>query len=540
MRLYDLMAEAFRAEGATDLFTLIGRGNMHFLMSMEAGGGRLVHVRHEAAAVGMADGWARSSGRVGVCAVTSGPGLTQAGTQLVAAARGRCPLVVFAGDSPGSNQDYVQRAFAGATECGFETVADPDSAVAVVHRAFFRARSEQRPVVLSVPTGLGEPSTERPAGSGRLVWPRQRLAPDPMRVREALAALRAASRPVLLCGRGTLGSGLRDDLVTLGERVGALLATTLPAKGLFYGEPFDAGLAGLFATDTALELFARADCVLGIGTSFDPYTIQKGRLFPDARFVQVDCAAPQPMGDGRMADVYVQGEASAVVAQLLEALEADGGRRSSGYRTGEVRGRLEKPSIDDEEFDLEPGTVDPRRIVERLDELLPPDIGVVSGSGHSFAFAAMHLHTPRWPSVYAHHFGAIGQGLPAAIGMAVALDRPVVLFIGDGSLMMYLAELETAARYNLPILVVVLNDAALGAEFHQLRSKGYDPGPAAYPSAEFAGVAQHLGCRGRTVRDQASLDESVADFLGTPGPCLLDVRVSRSVLSLPYRRTHFR
>ena len=318
----------------------------------------------------------------------------------------------------------------------------------------------------------------------------------------------------------------------------ARLATTLLAKGWLAEEPYHAGISGLFATRAATELFAEADCVIGIGASLSPYTTEHGYLYPNARFVHLDNRPHVIMGDGRGADCYVQGDAR-VSVESLERLLAERGVQSTGYHTPQTTQALAQP-IDPRQFDVQPGLVDPREAVTCLDECLPPETGVVIGGGHFISFPYMHMRKPRPTFLSTIHFGCIGQGVGTAIGAVVARgNQPTVLVDGDASTLMHVVEIETAARYRLPLLAVVLNDEALGAEYHKLRAHGLEQDLARITTPDLGAVARAFGGRGAQARSVAELQGAVKEFLAEPGPMIVDVRVSREVVSVPYRRVHF-
>jgi thiamine pyrophosphate-dependent acetolactate synthase large subunit-like protein len=303
--------------------------------------------------------------------------------------------------------------------------------------------------------------------------------------------------------------------------------------------PYYAGIAGLYATRTAIELFADADCVIGVGASLNQHTLEGGYLFPNARYIQIDLRPNLVMGNGRTADCYLQGDARLTV-ETLEGLLAEEGVSGTGFRTADVRSVLSEYEPDPRDFELEPGTVDPRRAAALLDEALPAEVGVVLGNAHSSAIASLFMTERRAVQWYTSAFGCIGQTLPTAIGGAVALrPTPMAVIDGDASVMMHIAELDTAARLGAKLLIAVLNDQALGAEYQKFVAKGMAAGSAVIPTPDLGAVAQALGCRGRLITELDDIKPGVEEFLGGDGPMLLDIRVSKTVASVPYRRMHF-
>ena len=269
----DILAQAFAAEGVDTLFTLMGDANMYWSASMADNQKvRLIHARHEHCCVAMADAYARATGKIGVGSVTCGPGYTQIMTALAMAARGNAPVVVFAGDAPIGASWYIQSIdqapLALATGAHFVPVRTIDRALDCVREAFYVARAERRPVVLSVPLDLQTeefPYLPDYTPSTDLMPRAQVLRPDPALVDEIVAMVAEAERPIVLGGRGAMWSGAKGVLESMAQEAGALLATTLLGKGLFDGNPFALDIAGTFATDLGRELFAESDLVIAAG-----------------------------------------------------------------------------------------------------------------------------------------------------------------------------------------------------------------------------------------------------------------------------------
>jgi len=288
-----------------------------------------------------------------------------------------------------------------------------------------------------------------------------------------------------------------------------------------------------------MKLFEKADCVIALGASLNPYTLQGGYLYPNARVVQVDVAPHVLMGTERGADCYIQGDA-ALTATAIEERLARAGVSNEGFRTAEVRRALRDAERDPAEFEIEPGTLDPREVARVIDEKLPETVGVVVGAGHCFSFPAMVMKKPRSPNVYCSAFGCIGQALPTAIGVGMAMKgAPVAHIEGDGGAMQNIQELDTAARMGLKILFMIFNDEGFGAEFHKLRAKGEDPALGLIRSPDFGDVGRVFGCRGRLARTLEDLGAGIDEFLAGDGPMVLDIRISRNVISIPYQRTQF-
>jgi thiamine pyrophosphate-dependent acetolactate synthase large subunit-like protein len=540
------MAAAFVAEGATDVFGMMGDANMHWMNALAQRGVNLYEVRHEGSGLGMADGWARATGRPGVVTTTSGPGVSQLATSMVVANRARTPLVAFCGEvalgDEGAVQFLDQRRFAAAVEAEFIRVSRPDQAEEAVQQAFYLARTRSRPVMLSAPIDV---QTEEAEGAGEYVpstalIPGSRLRPDPAQIMAAAELIRSSKKVVVIAGRGARRADAGEAVLKLQNHTGALLATTLQAKNwLCDRTEFHVGLSGLYGSKPAMELLQDADCVIAVGASLNNHTIVHGYLFPDAKYVQIDTSDGVVIGTGAAADCYIRADADLALRELNREL-ARQAVKVEGFHTPQVRERLAAAAAPPEKYEGELGRLDPREVIHILDEELPGDMGLVLGSGHQVDHGTMLFQRSREVQSNYGMFGAIGQAPLLAIGKLIADGRkPGFVVEGDASFLMHLPEFETACRYQVPLLVVVMNDEALGAEYHKAAAKGLDPELAVIGVPDLGPVATALGGRGATVRTPGELKAALADYTASPGPFVLDVRITRSVVSAPYRRLLF-
>jgi thiamine pyrophosphate-dependent acetolactate synthase large subunit-like protein len=548
MKVSDALACAFVKEGVTTVFGLMGNGNMYWWHALDQHPEVAIYeTRHEGPALTMAEGWARATGQPGICTVTQGPGLSQLATALIVAARARVPMVIFAGDTalddPHGVQQFDQARFVEATEAGFVPIWKASEAEEAVRTAFYRARVESRPIVLNAPMDIQaedyDGDIDEYQTSSTLLPGRQRVQPDPDLLRETVGVIAQSKKPVVVVGQGAAAAGAGQGITRLADRIGALLATTLPMKGWLGDSEYHVGVSGLYATRTAIELFADADVVLGVGASLNHYTTEHGYIFPNARYIQIDVKPSIVMGTGRRADYYIQGDAK-VAVELLDQQLAEQGVSNTGFRTAETRAMLAEYDPDPREFKLEPGTVDPRQVASILDDLLPSEVGVVHGTGHCSGITAIFMRKPRKLTWTVNTFGCIGQAMPTAIGACVALKgEPLAVVDGDASTLMHMQELETAARLGVKLLIAVFNDQALGAEYQKLVSKNMDARAATIPTPDLGAVARAFGCRGLQARTLDDVRAGVDEFMAGDGPMLLDIRISRSVISVPYSRLWF-
>jgi thiamine pyrophosphate-dependent acetolactate synthase large subunit-like protein len=546
----DILAQAIAAEGVDTVFTLMGDANMYWSASMsDTQNVRLIHARHEHCCVAMADAYARATGKVGVASVTCGPGYTQIMTALVMAARGNAPVVVFAGDAPIGASWYLQSIdqapLALATGAHFVPIRTIDRALDCVREAFYVARAERKPVVLSVPLDLQKeefPYLPDYSPSTELMPRHQLIRPDPEVVDEVVAMIAEAERPIVIGGRGATWSGAKTALEGLAEEAGALLATTLLGKGLFDGNPFALDIAGTFATDLGREHFAESDLVISAGAGLGHYTTEGGYLFPNARVVRID-TQPRGLWRGlRTADLHVQADAKAAAEAIVARLREKGIRRH-GWRSNEIASKIaataENP--DPKPYTPSPGTLDPRPVIKELDAAIPKDWDIIVAGGHCFSFAMTHLRgRPAGKYHIPIDFGAIGSGLSAAIGVAAARNNGKVLLIdGDGSLYQHIQELETIQRHGIKLLICIINDGGYGAETHKFRAYGVDPMHATHGRGDIAQVARGFGLKGARVTSLGRFEGLFREHQAQDGSTLWDVHVDDLIPSRNYRRVHY-
>ncbi|MBY8858027.1 thiamine pyrophosphate-binding protein [Nocardia sp. CA2R105] len=517
------LAEAIARTGCTHVPGLMGDGNMHLFLALRQQGVAIVEVRHESAAVAMAEGYRWSSGHTGICSVTHGPGLTHVATSLVVASRNRSPLVLIAAETPAGYQGaqtFDQEAFVTSCEATYRRMTLDEHPAAALADAIALTEGTRRPVVLGIAADL-------------LTAPVRAADPDLARTilvddSDDLSAaqhlhelLTTAARPVLIAGKGAFEAA--DSMRVLADRFGAALATTLPAKGLFDGHDLDLGIAGGLAHPAAERVLRRADLVIAVGASMGRSTTQSGRLFADARVIKVVDEA----GKGEV----LPATAAGAMTHLVALTDAEATRRPWFTPTG--------PSTECWQEDLRdfappiaPGTVDPRRAVAEISTHIPDDAIVVISNGHCSGFAAAFLGAPRHGRFFAAQgFGSIGQTLTTAIGVALgAPGRKTVVFEGDAGFMMHAQELDTAIRSGVDLTLFILNDEALGTEYQRLRKDTDDAEAAVVPPPDLAALAEAFGgVRSATIDGENGYSAARAAL--APGLAVVDVRTSRAVLS---------
>ncbi len=534
----DVVGTTIASLGVEDAFGVLGSGNLVVTNALCHGGARFHHARHENGAVCMADGYGRVTGRVGVCSVHQGPGLTNAMTGLTEAAKSRTPLLVLAGETPAaaltSNFRIDQHDLVESVGAIADRVHSAKSAADDAQRAYHRAIAERRPVVLMLAIDI----QPQPAQSTAPQQPPPPELPGPEPRTEAITTvaelITTASRPAIIAGRGAVLADARDELERLGERMGAILATSAPANGLFQGLPYAIGISGGFASPFAAELLPQADLLLVFGASVNQWTTKHGALVgPRAKLVQIDVET-KAIARNRPVDFGLIGDAKATASKLIAALE-ERSHHSTGFRTPQLAQQLASRRWHDEPYDdaSTEDWIDPRTLSIEVDRALPPNRAVAVDSGHFLGYPSMYLQVPdarAW--VFPNGFQAVGLGLGNALGAAIAdPDRPTVAAIGDGGAFMALAELETAARLKVGnLLVLIYDDAAYGAEVHHFGPMGHDVSLVRFPDADLAAIARAAGARAATVRstdDLAVIDEWRTERSGHP--LVLDAKVNPTI-----------
>ncbi|MFE0131933.1 thiamine pyrophosphate-binding protein [Streptomyces sp. NPDC059037] len=535
MKVAEAVGRALVAAGVGRVFGVVGSGNFHVTNAMVAAGARFVAARHEGGAATMADAYARVRGAVTAVSVHQGCGFTNALTGIGEAAKSRTPLVVLAAEAsnPRSNFHVDQGALAQAVGARSARVTSAADAVAQTTAAVRRAARERCTVVLNLPLdvqALDVPDADRTLAAVVPPPPRPAVAPADDDIAALAGILAHAERPVLVAGRGARGPGCRQALEALAERCGALLATSAVARGLFQGNPWSLDVAGGFSSPLAAELIQDADVIVALGCSLTMWTTRHGRLIgTDTTLVQVD-DDPEALGAHRPVHLGVGGDVLLTARQTLTALGDGGGR---GYRTPATAEAL-AARLDwrDVPYD-DTGTrdrIDPRTLSIALDGILPAQRVIGVDSGNFMGYPTMYLSVPDEQGLcFTQAFQSIGLGLATTIGAALARpDRLAVAALGDGGALMSAVELDTVRRLGLPMVVVVYNDDAYGAEVHHFGPDGFPLGTVEFPPTDIAAVARGHGFEAVTVRTPADL-KAVQDWVVGPrtAPLLIDAKVVR-------------
>ena len=527
----DYVLRALEREGVSVLFGLIGEGNAHLLDRVNDHDVEFAYARHEQVAVTMADAYARTTGSVGVCTLTHGPGVTNGATGIAAADRDNVPLVVLVGDTGIEGHEtslqYLDHREFGRPISAYQTRIEAAETIGeTLRRAFGKAKTERGPAIVEIPGDVqSAPAPEDPYRPEPA--PPKRPYPDPDDVSDAVELLDRAENPIILAGGGAAASGAAEALSALADRLGAPIAVTYFAKGLFDpGEPLYAGISGTFMSPANDELLWDADVVVTVGAQLSGKVTRYGELYADAETVAID-VDPDAFARYHDPTVSVLGDAAATVGKLADRVQPDPGRASRVRETiaeAEAAYEYESASTD--------RCLDPRDVTGAVAERVPADSIVTIDSGNNTGFPAVfHPVGSGGRMLVNGNFGTMGYALPAALGAQVAApEKTVVCYAGDGSLLQVLQDIETAARLGLPIVVVVLNDESYGIIRHRQRLEYGRETAAGYDSPDFEAIAEGLGASAETVRSIEGFD-AIGEHLrsGRSEPLVLDVRTNPDV-----------
>ncbi|MDQ0863825.1 thiamine pyrophosphate-binding protein [Arthrobacter globiformis] len=520
----------------SDVFGVMGNGNVYFLDAAEKEGLRFTAVRHEGAAIAAADAYYRTSGRLAAGTTTYGPGYTNALTALAEAVQAKIPVVLVTGDAPSSGArpwDVDQAAIAAGLGAATFTVTR-EAAGAITQEAVEYALARRTAVVIAVPYDLA--ALEAAEEELPVPPPAAAAVADDVDggLGRAAEVLAGAKRPLILAGRGAHLAGAGPELRELADRLGALTAGTALALNLLQGEGY-LGVAGGFGTDTAAGLMNEADVVLVAGASLSPFTMRFGHLIsPDATVIQIDTAM-EPTHP--RVDLFVGADVKAAAGRLLRLLDgatpSEAGA-SKAWRAEALNRLAEGPCHHPGSTETPDGRLDPRALATALDAVLPERRTVVQDGGHFMGWAPMYWRIPRPQDLVmvGTAYQAIGLGLASAVGAARAVDagNTLVLTAGDGGFLMGLSDLESLVGTASSAVVVIYNDAAYGAEIHQYGSQGLTEKPMLIPEVDFSGIARAIGAESaiiRTLEDLSALQDWID--AGAKGTFVADCRITSSV-----------
>jgi acetolactate synthase-1/2/3 large subunit len=506
-----------------------------------AGGIQHILVRHEQGAAHAADGYARATGKVGVCFATSGPGATNLVTGIATAHMDSIPMVIVTGQ--------VARGAIG-TDAFQETdiygitlpivkhsyvVRDPKDMARIVAEAFYIASTGRPgPVLIDVPKDVAlEEFDYLPVEAGTVKLPgyRPTVKGNPRQIAQAVQLIRESRRPLLYVGGGAIASGAHAEIQQLAELFNIPVTTTLMGKGVFEeNHPLALGMLGMHGTAYANFAVSECDLLIAVGARFDDRVTGKLDEFASrAKVIHIDID-PAEVGKNRAPEVPIVGDVRKVLIDLLHRCQESGGCTGSNQTQEWLhrinRWREDYPLVVPQHAD----SLSPQEVIVELSRQAPQAYYTTDVGQHQMWSAQFLKNGPRrWIS--SAGLGTMGYGLPAAMGAKMALPHEEVICIsGDSSFQMNLQEIGTLAQYGINVKTVIINNGWQGM-VRQWQQAFYGE---RYSSSNMEGtmpdielLAKAYGIKGMVIRSRDEMSDAIAEMLAHNGPVLVDAHVKK-------------
>ena len=472
----EMVVQSLRDQGVEFLFGYPGGAVLDIYDAIHTLGGiEHILVRHEQAAVHMADGYARATGKVGCVLVTSGPGATNAITGIATAYADSIPLVVLSGQVPSGliGSDAFQ-------ECDMIGISRPvvkhsflvknsEDIPTIIKKAFYIASTGRPgPVVIDLPKDVVNPLNKFAYTYPEEVTLRS-YSPTVQghkgQIKKALKALLVAKKPVLFVGGGVISANCHDALTRFAKQLNLPVTSSLMGLGAFPGTDRQfLGILGMHGTYEANTAMHNSDLILGIGVRFDDRTTNNlAKYCPHAKVIHVD-VDPTSISKTVPVAIPIVGSAESVLDEFLSLLEDENLAKSQSDLTDWWKQIEQWKAVKCLDFDRHSGVIKPQQVIETIYRLTQGNAYMASDVGQHQMFAALHYpfdQPRRW--INSGGLGTMGFGLPAALGVKLADPKATVVCItGDGSIQMNIQELSTAKQYDIPIVIICLNNHFLG------------------------------------------------------------------------------
>src|SRR5499433_1877859 len=546
----EALVETLAANGVTHVFGIVGSAFMDALDIFPAAGIRFVPVAHEQGAIHMADGYARASGRHGVCIAQNGPGVTNFVTGVAAAYWAHSPVVFITPETGsmtmglGGFQETEQLPIFSKITKYQGHVNNPRRMAEIAARCFDRSMLERGPAQLNIPRDFFYSEIEATIAEPLRIG---QGAGDAAALEAAATLLAAARFPVILAGGGVIAAGATTEAVALAELLGAAVCNSYLHNDSFpASHPLAAGPLGYQGSKAAMKLIAQADVVLALGTRLGPFgTLPQHGLdyWPrQAKIIQID-SDPRVLGLVKPISVGVCGDAKPAAADMLHRLQT-GNVKIAAHGNKDARLAELKKQKDGWEAELntwgqaDGAPIAPRRALRELEKAMPKNAMVTTDIGNICSVSNSYLRFERPRSFFAAmSFGNCGYAFPTAIGAKVgAPDSPAIAYVGDGAWGMSLQETLTCVREDIPVVAVVFNNGQWGAEkknqidFYADRFVGTN-----LKNPSFAGIARAMGAEGITVGHPGEVGDALRTAVASNKPTILELMVTQE-LGDPFRR----
>jgi acetolactate synthase I/II/III large subunit len=469
----EIVIESLLQEGVDTIFGYPGGATTDIYDVLEKRPIRHILVRHEQGAVHMADGYARASGKVGVCLVTSGPGATNTVTGIASAFMDSIPVVVFTGQVPTpliGNDAFQEVDIVGITRpCTKHNylVKRAEDLARVIKESFYLARAGRPgPILVDLPKDVLKEQVEfKYPKKVEMRSYRPTYGAHSGQIEKAAALIQKARRPVIYAGGGVISSQGPAELKSLAEALSIPVTTTLMGLGAFPGtHPLWLGMLGMHGTYGANMAVAHSDVLIAIGARFDDRVTGKVNLFaPEARIIHIDID-PTSIRKNVNVEVPIVGDCRDALTKLNSLVQKWTKQDWSRIRHAWLEQIREWKESHPLAYQLEGGKIKPQYVVEKIYEVTRGQAIITTEVGQNQMWAAQFYHFDQPNSfITSGGLGVMGYGFPAAIGAKIACpDRMVFDIAGDGSIQMNIQEMATAVANNIPVKIAILNNGCLG------------------------------------------------------------------------------
>jgi acetolactate synthase-1/2/3 large subunit len=535
----EILVKALQDEGVEIIFGYPGGVLLDFYDALFKAGMRHVLTRHEQAAAHAADGFARSSGKVGVCMATSGPGATNLVTGIATAQMDSVPLVALTGQVP--THMIGGDAFQEADIIGITRPITKHSYLArsaaelprIIQEAFHIASTGRPgPVVIDLPKDVLQEKAkyDRPKKADIRGY-KPKVQGHLRQIKKVLSEITKARRPVIYAGGGIVISGASADLLEFAERNMIPVTNTLLGLGGFPGDhPMFLGMLGMHGTYQANMTIHESDMIIAIGARFDDrVTGNVAKFAPNAKIVHIDID-PSAISKNIEVHIPVVGDVKGVLKEMNKLQKGEKPVwkeiRSKWLETVKAWGEERPLSYDDKS-----SMIKPQYVIEKLCELTPEDAIITTEVGQNQMWVAQFYRFMKPRTLLSSGgLGTMGYGFPAAMGAQFAFpDRVVVDVAGDGSVQMNIQELTTVAQHNIPVKIVILNNCFLGMvrQWQELFYEARYSSTCLSSNPDFVKVAEAFGVKGIRITEKSKVVEGLKEALEHPGPVVVDCQVDR-------------
>jgi acetolactate synthase-1/2/3 large subunit len=526
-----ILGEALIKEGVDCIFGYPGGSVIPIFDFLYDSPIKFILNRHEQASAHAADGYARSTGKVGVCLATSGPGATNLTTGIATAHMDSVPIIAITGQVKTSligNDAFQEADVIGVTRSISKhnyLVKNVDDLAMTVKEAFYIAKSGRPgPVVIDLPVDLQIQTADFDYSKDiDLRSYKPTYFGHPGQIKKAFRLLYNAKKPVIIAGGGVVISNAAEELLKFAEKMGIPVTTTLMGMGAFPSDhPFSLGMPGMHGTVYANMAITECDLLISVGCRFDDRVTGKIEGFaPEAKILHIDID-PTSISKNIKVDVPIVGDAKNILGQLLEEVDISKMQNLDGWQKKVKEWKKKHPLTYKQ---TKGGKLKPQYIIEEVCEQTKGGAIIVTEVGQNQMWAAQF-----YKFAHSRHFlssgglGTMGYGFPAAIGAKIANpSKEVIVIAGDGSIQMNIQELATVAAYDIGVKVIILNNGYLGM-VRQWQELFYDRrySGTCLENPDFVKVAAGYGVKGVRVKKESEVKKAVKDILAHQGPVFAD------------------